>query len=96
MCIVRPEKNDARDSVTKKRALGISQGGLRWVPRPEPGGHSATVPSHFTWAFICVSKKELTGKLLPSMGSSAWCCHDLEGGEGLGGRSKTEGIYVYI
>ena len=41
---------------------------------------------------ICVSKKELSGKLLHSTGSSAQLCEDLEGWDGgWGGREAQEG-----
>ena len=48
-------------------------------------------------ALPCV-KQIASGNLLHNAGSSAWCSGDLDGWDGgvVRGRSKREGIYVYI
>ena len=60
--------------------------------------YSSNYPSQITFNQLFVFFHKLSCGLLYSIGSSAWCCDDVEGwdGSGMGERFKREGTYVYL
>ena len=77
MCTVRPEKNDARgagETLSPRNAPWASaKEGSSGPPGQSLGATQLLCLPTLVGGSICVSKKELSGKLLHSTGSSARC-----------------------